>query len=90
MNKQGELFETPIKEDGKKNYMRSRNGNESFSPTFTDKDFVKDFDEYCKRLKLNKTETAQKWLIERMAIEKENYLSSLTKEELIALIKKLA
>ena len=82
--KQGTLFETEKTPRKKKSsYRVSRNGNAEFSPTFADKKFVAQFDAYCQRNHLNKTETAQKWMRERLDKEIHEELYSMTKEELI-------
>ena len=72
-------------EDKKRNsgYMKSRNNNAEFTPTFTDKKFVAQFDAYCRRNHLQKTATLQKWMIERLNAEIKEELNNMSREELI-------
>ena len=81
---QNTLFETEKTPRKKKaSYRVSRNGNADFTPTFADKKFVAQFDAYCQRNHLNKTETAQKWMRERLMHEVKEELNNMSKEELI-------
>lgn len=79
---QNTLFDAP-KTPKKKYYRKSGNENTEFSPTFSDRKFVAQFDEFCRRNHLNKTETAQKWMRERLDTEIKDEINSLTREELI-------
>lgn len=82
--KQEALFETEKTPRKKKSsYRVSRNGNADFTPTFTDKKFVEQFDAFCRRNHLNKTKTAETWLIERLMHEVKEELNNMSKEELI-------
>ena len=68
-------------------YVKSRNNNAEYSPTFTNEWFVKTFDKFCKENNLNKTATAQKWLIERLQKEMDDKLNNMSREELIEFVR---
>lgn len=74
-----EIFEEVPKQ---RKYIKSRINNQSFTPTFSDSDFVQRFDAYCRRTGKNKTRVAQEWLSERLQQEEEDEINNMSIDEL--------
>ena len=68
-------------------YKNTNSKDGTFSPIFRDKAFVTDFSDFCRVNNIQKTQTALKWLKERLAQERDAYYESLSKEDLILLLK---
>lgn len=71
-----------VEKPKKRDYVKTKATGKSFTPTFTDEEFLKDFEAYCERHNLNRTRTAEKWLKEHMKEVEEDEINNMTVEQL--------
>lgn len=65
-----------------RDYVSTKVKGKSFTPTFTDAEFLKRFEAYCERNNLNRTRTAEKWLKEKLKEVEDDEIDNMTVEQL--------